>query len=91
MELKQHNAANGVRTRVLPSGRFLVLKIRDAQLVNRRKERKVIVEMMDGKELVLPDACETQKDRLEVYSWLMWKAVERMRGNDGYKRIHREA
>ena len=91
MELKQHNAANGVRTRVLPSGRFLVLKIRDAQLVNRRKERKVIVEIMDGKELVLPDACETQKDRLEVYSWLMWKAVERIKRNDGYKRIHRDA
>ena len=88
MELKRHNAANGVRTRALPSGRFLVLKIRDAQLVNRRKERKVIVEIMDGKELVLPDTCETQKDRLEVYSWLMWKAVERMKGNDGYKRIH---
>ena len=88
MELKQHNAANGVRTRVLPSGRFLVLKIRDAQPVDRRKERKVIVEITDGKELVLPDACETQKDRLEVYSWLMWKAVERMNGNDGYKRIH---
>ena len=48
----------------------------------------MIVEIMDGKELVLPDACETQRDRLEVYSWLMWKAVERMRRNDGYKRIH---
>lgn len=48
----------------------------------------MIVETMYGKEPVLPDACEAQKDRLEVYSWLMWKTVERMKGNDGYKRVH---
>ena len=44
----------------------------------------MIVEIMDGKELAPLDTCETQRDRLEVYSWLMWKAVERMRRNDGY-------
>lgn len=54
------------------------------------KEKKVIVKIMDGIEVVLSDIESTQKDRLEVYSWLMWKA-ERKNEHDGNKRIHREA
>ena len=88
MELKQHNAANGVRTRVLPSGRFLVLKIRDTG--DLRKEASVEAVTVEIAVIPAGTAGAKRESRIKEYHYKLWR-MRRNARHDEYDRIRREA